>query len=333
MDPLTQGVLGAALPQAVRRKSHVGVAGALGFLAGMSADLDVLIRSSSDSLMFLEYHRQFTHSLIFIPVGGLLCAFFLHWILGRRSNITYLQTWLFCTLGYATHAVLDTATSYGTMLFWPFSNERFSWNIVSVIDPLFTLPLLILAIVSGLRRNPVFARIGLAWAGLYLVTAFTQHNAALNMAKQIAADRGHAPIRLDVKPGFGNILVWKTIYETPQRFYIDAVRTGFTPRVFPGSSIPKLNLARDLPWLDPDSQQSKDIGRFDWFSKGYLAQDSQRPLRIMDVRYSLVPNEIAGLWSIELSRDAGRAEHARFRTHRENINSSFDKLWQMAFGK
>ena len=70
MDPLTQGALGAALPQstAVRGK-YAGSAGLFGFLAGMAADLDVLIRSSSDPLLFLEYHRQFTHSLVFIPVG------------------------------------------------------------------------------------------------------------------------------------------------------------------------------------------------------------------------------------------------------------------------
>ena len=70
MDPFTQGTLGAALPQATRHRADIGAAGALGFVSGMAADLDVLIRSSSDPLMFLEYHRQFTHSLIFIPVGG-----------------------------------------------------------------------------------------------------------------------------------------------------------------------------------------------------------------------------------------------------------------------
>ena len=71
MDPLTQGALGAALPQATRGKSQVGVAGTLGFVAGMAADLDVLIRSEADPLLFLEYHRQFTHSLVFIPVKPL----------------------------------------------------------------------------------------------------------------------------------------------------------------------------------------------------------------------------------------------------------------------
>ena len=74
MDPLSQGVLGASLPQASSNRQQVAIAGVFGFLAGMAPDLDVLIRSSTDPLLFLEYHRQFTHSLIFIPVGGLLCG-------------------------------------------------------------------------------------------------------------------------------------------------------------------------------------------------------------------------------------------------------------------
>ncbi len=73
MDPVTQGALGAALPQATTNKTRVGIAGVLGFVSGMAADLDVLIRSETDPLMFLEYHRQFTHALIFIPVGA-CCA-------------------------------------------------------------------------------------------------------------------------------------------------------------------------------------------------------------------------------------------------------------------
>ena len=75
MDPLTQGVLGAVLPQATAARALCAPgAGLLGFLAGMAADLDVLIRSSSDPLLFPEYHRQFTHSLMFIPSGAYLCA-------------------------------------------------------------------------------------------------------------------------------------------------------------------------------------------------------------------------------------------------------------------
>lgn len=332
MDPLTQGALGAALPQATRSKAQVGIAGALGFIAGMAADLDILIRSEADPLMFLEYHRQFTHALVFIPAGGLLCALALHWILGRRGRLSFAQTLLFCTLGYATHALLDTCTSYGTMLFWPFSDERFSLSVVSVIDPLFTVPVLVLVVLAGLRQKPVLARVALVWAGMYLTVGALQHHAALGMGSEIAASRGHTPVRLEVKPSFGNILVWKTIYETSDRFYVDAVRAGVLPRIFSGVSIRKLDHGRDLPWLDPDSQQARDMERFSWFSDGFVAEDPERPNRIIDVRYSFLPNTVSALWSIELTPEAPPAAHARYRTHREHARESLETLWLMVSG-
>lgn len=332
MDPLTQGALGAALPQATRKKSHVAVAGLLGFLAGMAPDLDIFIRSDVDPLIYLEYHRQFTHALIFIPVGGFLCALVFHWILGRRWQLTFAQTFLFCTLGYATHALLDTCTSFGTMLFWPFSYERFSWSVVSVIDPLFTVPILVLVVIAGLRKKPMLARIALAWAGIYLTAGALQHRSALVMGGEIAASRGHKPIRLEVKPSFGNIVVWKTIYETKDRYYVDAVRVGVGPRVFAGESILKLDKSRDLPWLDLTTTQANDIERFRWFSDDFLAKDPKYPNRIIDVRYSLMPNEVNALWSIELAPDAPSTAHARFLTHRSSSRENLGRLWRMVSG-
>ena len=47
---------------------------------------------------------------------------------------------MYSTIGYATHGIIDSLTSYGTQLFWPFSNDRFATNTISIIDPLFTLP-------------------------------------------------------------------------------------------------------------------------------------------------------------------------------------------------
>ena len=115
MDPITQGALGAALPQATAtsRKGAVALAGCFGFLAGLAADLDVLIRSAEDPMLFLEYHRQFTHSLFFIPLGGLIAATILYCLIGRRLRLSFPRTLLYCTLGYGTHGLLDYATSYG----------------------------------------------------------------------------------------------------------------------------------------------------------------------------------------------------------------------------
>lgn len=332
MDPLTQGVLGAALPQSTSRGRYAAAAGLLGFLAGMSADLDVLIRSSTDPLLFLEYHRQFTHSLVFIPFGGLICALVLHRLLGRKRGLSFRQSWLFCTLGYATHALLDACTTYGTMLLWPFSDARFAWNTISIIDPLFTLPLLAGVLFAARRRRPLYARIALVWALAYMGLGLVQRNEAVQMGYALAAERGHTPLRLEAKPSFANILVWKTVYETSDRFYVDAVRARFAPRVFIGDSVLKLDLDRDMPWLDRESQQARDIERFTWFSNGYVARDPIYANRVIDIRYSMIPNEVAPLWSLELQPQAGREDHAAYRVHRDAGSGRVGRMWSMLTG-
>jgi inner membrane protein len=176
LDPLSQGVLGASLPQALNRGERAAVGGLFGCLGGMAPDLDVLIRSSSDPLLFLEVHRQFTHALIFIPFGGVICGLVLYWLLGRRWQLSVMESCLYATLGYATHALLDACTTYGTQLLWPFTDARLAWNTVSVIDPLFTLPILALVITAGLRKRPLFARLALVWALIYLSMGLVQRD-------------------------------------------------------------------------------------------------------------------------------------------------------------
>jgi inner membrane protein len=333
MDPLTQGVLGASLPQATQPAKYALSAGILGWLAGMAPDLDVLIRSTEDPLLFLEYHRHFTHALIFIPFGGLICALVLHALIGRRFALKFRQSWLFCTLGYGTHAVLDACTTYGTLLLWPFSDARIAWNTVSVIDPLFTLPMLLLVVLAAVKRRPLFACAALLWGASYLSLGVMQRDAATAMGMDLASHRGHTPVRLEAKPSFANILVWKVVYEAQGRFYIDAIRTGFAPRVFAGDSVAKLDVSRDLPWLDPASQQARDIERFRWFSNDYLAIDPTDPLRIGDIRYSLVPSQVAPLWSIALSREATPDQHVAYVTQRNPDGRQTDLLWAMLRGE
>jgi len=318
MDPLTQGVLGATLPQAcTSARGRQLAAGALGFLSGMAADLDVLIRSDTDPLLFLEYHRQFTHSLVFIPLGGLLCAAVLYRLLGRRWSLGFGSCWLYCTLGYATHALLDACTTYGTLLLWPFSDQRFAWNVISIIDPLYTLPLLALVVLSVRRQTPWFARLALAWALAYPLLGLVQRERAEAAGLALAHARGHQPIQLEAKPGFANLVLWKVVYETADRYYVDAAHVLVEPHTHAGSHVEKLDISRDLPWLDPGSQQARDLERFRWFSNGYIARDPDNHYRVIDIRYSMLPNEIDALWSIELSPAAGGTDHVTWRTHRD----------------
>jgi len=302
----------------------------VGALAGMAPDLDVLIRSDSDPLLFLEFHRQFTHSLLFIPLGSLLCALVFSRLFAR--GIPFLTVWLAAFLGYATHGLLDACTTYGTLLLWPFSDVRIAWNNIAVIDPLFTLPLLV-AIVWGLVRRSTWApRIGLAWALIYLCVGLLQHNRAAAVGESLAVERGHEGVAVSAKPTLGNVLLWKVIYRHEGRFWVDAVRVGLDTRVYPGGSIAAFNAGADLPWLDSGSQQARDLERFRWFSSDYLAMDTDNPLLVVDMRYSLLPNEIKGLWGIEFDPGADGAAHVRYRAQRSADSERARRLWAMLKG-
>lgn len=322
MDPVSQGALGAALPTALARETHRARLGAFaiaGALGGMAPDLDVLIRSREDPLLFLEYHRHFTHALAFIPVGGLIVALALFPLFKRWLGLRTLA--LATTLGYATHALLDACTTYGTQLFWPFSNVRVAWNNVSVIDPLFTIPLLVLVIAAARKRRPRLAQAGLAWAILYLLVGVVQHERAIVVAEDLATRRGHAPARLDAKPSFGNLLVWKLVYEADGHYYVDAVRIGFGTKLFEGESVPKLDVARDLPWLVEGSVQHDDLERFTWFSDGWVSRTGRGDdgtILVGDVRFSMVPNEVEPLWGIRLDPSTPN-EHVRFEEWRDDL--------------
>ena len=333
MDPVTQGALGAAAAQSFANGKRSSAAMLAGWLGGMAADLDVLIRSSSDPLLFLEYHRHFTHSLLFIPVGGLLVALFVHLCIGRRRQWAFISTLGFCTAGYATHALLDGCTSYGTMLLWPFSDTRYAWDTISIIDPLFTLPIIALLVLSVSRRNPWPARVGLCWALMYVNIGFFQHERALQAGQELAQSRGHSPLRLEAKPGFANLLLFKTIYRTDSHFYVDAVRVALNSKHYTGDSIAILNIQRDLPWLPDGSQQAEDLRRFEWFSDGYVALHPTIKNEVIDIRYSMLPQHIDPLWGITLSPSATPLQHAAYVTHRESSAELLNTYWQMIRGR
>ncbi|MBT8138184.1 MAG: metal-dependent hydrolase [Gammaproteobacteria bacterium] len=332
MDPLTQGALGAALPQSLAQPARIHAAALVGLVAGMAPDLDVLIRSSEDPLLFLEYHRQFTHALVFIPVGALIVASVCHLLFTRRWQLPFRITVLFALLGYATHALLDACTSYGTQLLWPFSSHRFSWDTVSVVDPLLTLPLLMLVAAAAKWRRASLAALAVIWVISYQVAGYKQQQRAQTLAWEVAAQRGHAPTEIVVRPGFANILLWRSVYRYAGYFYADGIRAGLQLQLYPGAAMPTLDPRRDFPWLDPDSQQARDIERFNWFSQGYTAIAAETPSRILDVRYSLLPHERGGLWGIELSEDAGSTAHAAYIVSRDMPAGTLRRYWRMLRG-
>jgi len=313
MDPISQGALGAAVAQSAGGRGKLVATGVCGAIAGMAPDLDILLRSSTDPLLVLEYHRQFTHALAFIPLGAVLVSLPLIWLF--RQTCSPVEVYLACLSGYATHGLLDASTSYGTQLLWPVLDLRVAWNLIPVVDPLFTLPLLLAVIAAAWCSRKRFALLGVGWALLFVLAGWVQHQRANDAAVALAAVRDHQPERLEVKPGFGNLLVWKSIYAQEGKFFVDALHAAELVRWCGGSSVTVLNVARDLPYLEPDSQQYRDLEQFREFSDGFLSY-APAEQSVGDIRYSLLPNQIAPLWGIRFDPDAERNEHVTWWTDR-----------------
>ena len=330
MDPLSQGTVGAAFAQSVANKKNIFKISFIGFLAGMIPDLDVLISSSTDPILSLEYHRQFTHSLFFIPFGSLIFATLIFPLF--KSSLSLKTVYFASFLGYATHGLLDACTSYGTQLFWPFSNERISWNNISIVDPLFTIPILIFLVIAIKTKKKSFSFFGIGWIIFYLTLGYVQYERALSAAIELATMRGHNAERLTLKPSFGNLILWKSIYKHNEIFYVDAIRTAQSSTWCLGETIRVFDYKFHLPNLDMESQQKKDIERFRWFSQDYLGYVKEKNI-VTDVRYSMIPNQIAPMWGLTIDEQRGINDHATWWTSRNLDQSQMDLFIDLLKGK
>ena len=330
MDPVTQGAFGAIFAQTISNKKKILVGSIVGCLAGLAPDLDIFIRSASDPLLKLEYHRQFTHSIIFIPIGALIVTLFSRILF--RKYLSWVEMYLFSFFGYATHGLLDACTSYGTQLLWPFSDERISWNYVSVVDPFLSVPLILAIIFSIIMKNKYITLFGIFYIFIYLTFGAFQENRAEYVGKSIANFRGHESKNLTVKPSLGNLFLWKTIYEDNDIYYVDAVRLFSKSEYCQGTKIKKLDLLMDFSDLNKKSQQYKDIKRFDWFSQGYLGKGIDKNI-ITDVRYSAVPNEVDGLWGIRINPNKPHSEHIDWVVNRSNYEEKWKRFYDLLLGK
>ena len=163
-----------------------------------------------------------------------------------------------------------------------------------------------------------------------------QNERASTIAQELANKRGHTPINLSVKPSFANIIVWKSVYEFQGNYYVDAVRVAVNSKVYEGTMTEKLSLDKHLPWLQKDSQQANDVERFRWFSKNHLGLDPSNPYRIIDIRYSLIPNQVTGMWGIVLNPNANADQHVKWTSSRpkgKQAAAKFNELWQLIIGR
>ena len=246
-----------------------------------------------------------------------------------NKTLTFQRLYLFTFLGVLLAGFLDACTSYGTHLFWPFSDERISWSIISIVDPVFTLLLIVPLIIALIKYNPQFARAGLALAGLYLMFGVVQHHRAYEHAQELVVQRGHQAERLLAKPTIGNLVLWRSVYLAEDQIYADGIRVGIFSgnKIYTGESLPLLN-PDSINTLPHNSRAMQDLKRFSNFSDGWIAIHPDKPDYIGDLRYSMLPTSTMPLWGIRVDRQQPDAplQFVTERTFTPGMRQDFIKM-------
>ena len=330
MDIVTQGLTGSILALSLAEKKHLKSASIIGFVSGLTADLDFFIQSSEDPLLNLDFHRHFTHSLIFIPAGALFAALIL-WPFFRKK-MPFRNLYVFSFAGYMLSGFIDACTSYGTHLLWPFSEVRTAFHIISIVDPIFS-GILFSGIVFGIyKKNNLHARISVLLGALYFLFAFYQQSSAESSAVKLAEARNHIVERIVVKPSLGNVFLWRSTYISRGKIYVDAVRTiPGSVRIYEGSSVNIYRPERDALQLQ-NSVLYRDIIRFQTFSDGFIGLHPDEPDILGDVRYSMFPDSTVPLWGITLNAQK-KDRHAELRYFRKMKSEDRQHFLDMFLGK
>ncbi|GAA0639323.1 metal-dependent hydrolase [Halomonas beimenensis] len=263
MDTLTQAALGAAIGGTVLGRRLGRKAVLIGAGLGTLPDLDVLI-DYGDAVANVTRHRGFSHSLFLL--SGL--AMILAWLARRlhpARDISLGRWGAFFGLCLLTHPLLDALTTYGTQLWWPLGGRPTAWPLVFIIDPLYSLPLLVgiataLATGNG-RRGPAW---GLGLSCAYLVLALGARTLVIERLEPALADRNLVEAPRLVQPTPFNILLWRATIVEGDRYHEALIG------VFDGDHPPSLETYRRGADWETIARASDRGRRLDWFAGPFL---------------------------------------------------------------
>jgi len=220
MDSVSQIALGAAISVGVMgRRTAIWKAALWGGIAGTLPDLDAVI-NHSDPILNMIRHRAESHSLLYLT----LLAPILGWGLARlQGNVSLWKRWtLAFWLVLFTHPLLDVMTVYGTRLLLPFTDHPYGVGSIFIIDPLYTVPLLIglgAALVFKSARGLKWNAVGLAFSTLYLAWGVAAQTYITQAAQASLKESGIQAERLLVNPTAFNSILWRLVAMTPDAYY------------------------------------------------------------------------------------------------------------------
>ena len=286
MDSLTQAVLGAGIAGAVAPAGYRRKALLLGAALGTLPDLDVLI-DYGGAVENFTMHRGFSHSLfVLLPFTLLLwLALGKFWSPVREAPLRWLAV---VGLALITHPLLDAHTAYGTQLLWPLDVPPTMWATVFIIDPLFTLPLLVATVLASFRPNLAWSTPllrGAVSVGLcYLAWTWVAQAKVHHEAREALAGMGLRDVPMFVTPTPFNSVLWRIVVQTGAGYL-----EGFGS-VMPGApAIAFRAYASDQAALAAASDIWA-VDRLRWFSRDFVrAEVKDGELLLSDLRMGQEP--------------------------------------------
>lgn len=288
MDSLTQIVLGAAVGEATLGKKVGHKAAVWGAIAGTIPDLDVLANFFLNDFQALIAHRGVTHSilfsLVFAPILGWLIFKYHKGKGATQRDWTRLAFWTLLT-----HPLLDCFTTWGTQLFYPFSDYRVAFNSVFVVDPMYTLPFLIFLIIALTRRRDSSWRrfwnvLGLGLSSFYLVLTLVNKFAVEAVFSNALHYAGKSVSHIEAYPTPFNNVLWYVVAEEPSGFDI-----GYYSLFTPFDASVQFRYLPKQHELIQEAEEQRVIERLRWVSKDqFVITQSDSSLFWNDLRFGLL---------------------------------------------
>ncbi|MBL8728674.1 MAG: metal-dependent hydrolase [Planctomycetes bacterium] len=221
MDSVTQFALGAAVTAAAMgARTRAGRAVLWGGVVATLPDLDVLI-DHGDAVQNMIRHRAESHALFWLTLAAPLLAFGIAAL--HRERHLFRRWWWALWLALVTHPLLDAMTIYGTRLLLPFDDRALGTGSLFVIDPLYTLPLLVGAGVflatRGGARGRRWNAAGLVLSTLYAAWSLVAQQQALTVADRSLRAQGIVAEQVLATPAPLQTVLWRLLATTPQDLY------------------------------------------------------------------------------------------------------------------
>ncbi len=337
MDSLTHALTGAVIARATEDEK-VGPWGTIAGLAmGAFPDSDFVF-GLINGQFYLKYHRDFTHSLLLIP----FYALFFSWVfvkLSRRDH--FWGFYKICLPVLGSHVLLDLFTSYGTMIFSPFFEDRYAWDLIFIIDLIFSgiifLPLL--ASLLWKRKSALICRGSLAALTVYVLFCWVQHERAESLTTAFAHNLREEVLKVASIPQPGSPFRWANYIETEERVYQGFVdflkRDGPKKTRGAASFFERLDQLYDppdrinyTPWVKlPESPwvgkalQTEGVKFYYWFArfpvvKSVNSTDGIHRVEFMDMRFFLPSLRVPFVYYVEFD-DSGRIQSEGFKRDRK----------------